>query len=893
MAEKEVVYKPVIDLSELPGQLQEIQSQLDLMMGAASFSASTPVNQPFSQSAASALGGFASQVTSLAGQGFDASYNANLAIMQQFNEVGEAARLGAYKFHSALNMQGLMQPLGDFLQPNLAMDSVNNPSFSDAGYFKSGFGMMGWGYDPNTAGMTEADYQDAARARFRSMGNFGNLAGDVLGLGLGTTAGFLTGNPAIGFAVDFAVDATVGAVPNYLNRHNIEQERLAGFIRGGSFRQAGGPFTQNQSLAIASNLQDMFDSAGLEKMGLDQFQAESLVHTYAANGGFDAVRSAEEYTTQVRELLSNSQRVAQLLRTSLSEAGATLGRLAGAGVIDSPGDAMGLALDTSANAKVAGLTTNEYLNLGMAGAAMVQGTGLDFATGFQGMQAAQMGLRHGLSTGGIDMNLVRHAGGMQNAAGIIMQAGIDYGNSPMGMVMQAAGLPIGSNINDLLGTAAMNVRTPDDILSLIGGRNNYIDSVGTEALAAGRMQHILQQMNMLNLDTGNIDGVVGYMMTRGYAKTEVEARTMMSSLLADPGGDLANTVEEARRVNAAAKPGFFGKLRNAYIDLGDNTTLLNTPVGAMLFGGKHAKRGMASLMNKAARATGFLSDEIEDMFFDSDEFIDDDPTIGYEVLARGGEAGFNELFAESLEFGTLAQYDSIAKKMGQGSGFEMFIKTHDLDNPALEAQMRKAGISDIGIENVLKERGSAYTSEIIRGQRSTISAQIRTRMKGDLKATFAGYDASAVADPATRRILEGIQRGEGTAAHVKNLITNLRKLDANELDPNSVEAQLSRSQPLHYVLQSMMASSTDDDLMATEQTLAQLSGKISGSDTSDTYVDFNTIDFKKHSALHGILSGEDIQEFVMALNSFTREISNKKESGSITQKLGYTTYDGP
>jgi hypothetical protein len=568
---KEVVYKPVIDVTELPQQLEAIQAQLNVAMASQSFAATPVANQPFAAAASAAGHSFSDGISNTVSQSFQGMTEANTAIAGQIQTASEAMRLGAYKFQNSLQLQGLMQPVGEFLTPDMSIDTIDPTSFADAGFFSSLGSSFGLGYDPNTAGMTRADYKRNAARRHGSAevqggmgaGLAGFAAGSVVGWGVGLAATAVGGpifGAAAGFAADFVVDDIVGGAMRWGNRHNIERERLGGFIQGGSFRFAGGSFDQAEATQAAMGVQKIFDSKELSRLQISQAQAEGIISEFTAGGGFDSVRSAEEYTTKVDELVTSSQKVAQLLHTSLREATSVMAGLENGGITGTPVETLQLIQRMEARSGVAGMTTNEFMNIGMQGASMVQGTGIDFNTGFTGMQDATLAIRNAIATGAISQDFVRHAGGMGQAAGMINQIGFDFGSSPTGMVLQAGGLPMGADFNSVLASAANNITNPQSLLGVIGGQNQWASEQGPLGLAVSRLDLIRQMSEVLQMPLNSMEEFTGFALRSGFASNPLEVQAMVAATSADPLSAAHTEFKRLTTVAEGSKLGLPGKV---------------------------------------------------------------------------------------------------------------------------------------------------------------------------------------------------------------------------------------------------------------------------------------------------------------------------------------------
>jgi len=569
--EKEVVYKPVIDASELPRQLEEIQAQLNATMGSQSFSALPSAGAAggvVPSTFALAGGGFSESVSNFASQTFAQAGDASTYISDQARQTTAAMSFAANKFQQDFSFQGGIASIGGAFSSELSANVVAERSFDDSGQIGAWLGSLGFGYDENTAGMTKADYRAAAKKRMESA----EVGGDLLAMGAGTAAGLIAGtltlNPyigaAAGFATDFVVDKTVGAAYKWLRRDDIQRERLQNYIQAGSFRFAGGSFSDSESKQLGYRVQELLKSEELDLMDIEPTQAESMIAEYTGRGGFDSVRSVEEYTQKVKELMGSSQKVAQLLHTSLQDAAGKIAEMEVMGITSTPRETLDLIQRTESLANTAGMGVNEFHNLAMQGASAVRGTGIGFDAGYLGIQDAVLGARHGLASGAISQDFIRHAGGIEGAASMVMQQGISYGQSQMALAFNASNLSLGTDLNTVLSTAVNNISSPQDVLGLIGGREKYITEQGTQALATQKATQLFEIANLTGLEINTKEDFYGIAQLAGFASNVTEAEALLTTLTADPGKDAATDFRRRREIAAAEAPGLWDKIGDQF-----------------------------------------------------------------------------------------------------------------------------------------------------------------------------------------------------------------------------------------------------------------------------------------------------------------------------------------
>lgn len=553
--ERQITYKPVIDTSNLPEQLAEIQNQLNQVMGASQFSGVPDKVQPFSNT----LGTGGTTVSQV--QAFGNSIQAQTSsIFGQMEAASQTMHLGMYKFNDALQVQSLMGPLSSpRLATDQSIDQLVSPNFDEKGMIGGFFGSKGWGYDPNTMGMTRADYRAKSADRMEDIGNridFGaDAAGAAIGFGVGALLGPWAGIPA-SMAAEWAIDHSVGAFGKRLYRGSIERDQIADYVRGGSFRFAGGQFSKGASRGIAADLQSLYNSQDFRTGDLTQFQAESLISEFTGAGGFDSVRSAEEYTTKVKQLLDNTQKVAQLLHTSLKDAAITMAKLETTGVTQTPLESLNLISKIESRAGQAGMTSSEFLNLGFQGANMVQGTGIGFNAGFQGIQDMTLALTGSVAAGQLDQNVIRHLGGIQQAAGFLTQNAFNFGSSALGYVYGAAG-GMGQGIQGSLQQALGNINAPGDILTLMGNQTQFITDAGAQNLGLAQTAGYLEELTMMmGGQTPTQEQFRGFLIRyKNFSAPQADA--LVAQLNVDPVEQASRDLSRQREIETGEEKSWF------------------------------------------------------------------------------------------------------------------------------------------------------------------------------------------------------------------------------------------------------------------------------------------------------------------------------------------------
>ncbi len=564
-----------MELQGVYDQLTQVQSQLTQAMNTQAFSAEPIQAAPVSP----ASFGFTDTMPNFS-QGIAAQTNNAFAMMNEtFNSVGsqiqdlsKTMQLGAYKMNEMARLEQIAAPMGAMFLPNTNIDTAAKPSFSTMGMYQSFFSQFGVGWDPNDSAMTRAEYMEKAKNRFGSDEINSEVMGGILGVGAGLAAtaaiGLTMTGPlgwAVGIGAGFVAEEVTGGAYGFLRRGDIERERLGNYAREGSFRFAGGSFSRAEGAYIGSEIQGMFNSKEFFKRDMSQGQAEGIIAEYTEGGGFDSVQSAEQYVNKVSQLVENSQRVAQLLHTNLKTAAATMAQMEQAGIVDSPADALAMIYKLEARAGMAGLSTGEMLNLGFAGASMVQGTGIGFNTGATGIADIASSIGQSMHAGTMSSSALLHLGGTEKASQLLMQQALGMGTGSIGIALNAAGGGLQYDIMGALGRGASNINSREDILQLMGSQTQFVDEMGVAGLSVQNLANAAYAQDLMQLKINTPEQMAAFLVQAKAAPNMEAAKVMMGSAESlSPFAVASAEISKQNADNTSQTSGAFYELKQAW-----------------------------------------------------------------------------------------------------------------------------------------------------------------------------------------------------------------------------------------------------------------------------------------------------------------------------------------
>lgn len=494
----EIEYRPKIDTSDLAAQLQEVRNQINQAVAAQTFATTVPSPQPqafaFPLDAAMGMSMAGNDMRSFGGSMQTAAQNGASAAQ---NAVA-AARLGFQKFNNDIQNNALTAAYQDPFT-----GSGNFPVFNPKNYYSNWAATsFGYGFDPSMS-VTPGRYRERAMEAMaegtlaQRFGMGGSVVGGTLGMFIGGPMGAATGAWLGGMAGDFAYDATEASIArNYSTGKNIRN-----YIRETSWRTLGGRMDREEAGAIGLEASRLATSTTTQGYNLTRDDIERVTKQYTEMGGFDLVRSAEDYRSKLKSVIEDHRKVMQVLKLSEQDALAAMKDLNTMGV-DPGKNAIGIA----AMAYSAGYSPKEFLRFAGQSAEMVRGTGIDMSSAFLGGMASLSMIKYGMQEDFISKQLVAHSGGAENMTLNMQRRGYDWATSMSGFTQLAADAAMGgpgraSNLNtvETLSTAvgALTKGGIQGILEYQGTQNERISQYSPMGLVASNTMQWIKQMEMM------------------------------------------------------------------------------------------------------------------------------------------------------------------------------------------------------------------------------------------------------------------------------------------------------------------------------------------------------------------------------------------------------------
>ncbi len=518
MATEPLEYKVTFDTSEVAQKLSEVKNAMDVAFGAQAFNAAGPDVFPFQQlfqtSALTNLTGATSTTFGVpeslstamtsAREGMQMAQGTFGDVQNVFNRVAETARLGYSKFTRDLEMTGLMaggmrgapQPMGygDLMQ-----------QIKQGGLLEDITGGMGFGYS-STMPMSRKAYRDAHREQ--TMEDFmepswGEAGGAALGFGMAAAfgAGPIGWTAAAIPAVALATKAALYPFTSEL-RH---QRSLEGYVRGTSWRFLSGQFNREDTEQLGEYLRELPDQPAIAARDYSRGEVDEMLSTFTEAGGFDYVRTAQDYKEKTKQLFEGHRELMHTLHVSSKEAVALMGQLSRELGVE---DFRAFSGEVGVLAERAGLTRTEAASFIMKSSEMVRGTGYNMENFALGAGRMLEDVRNMAQAGIISQEDLRQFGGEQGIALSMARSAMNFAGSPAGFVSQAAlmsaqlgggglGDVAGMGMQQQLGATAGLLSSPMAFARLFGAQQRLADEIGPEGAMQQRAMMAVEEMQMI------------------------------------------------------------------------------------------------------------------------------------------------------------------------------------------------------------------------------------------------------------------------------------------------------------------------------------------------------------------------------------------------------------
>ena len=391
-----------------------------------------------------------------------------------------------------------------------AMNYVSNVQFGNPWSTLGATWGLGWNREMPVG---RHSYMESAsnELEFRMLEGGFRGGGLAIGTALGAPLGHF-GAAAGGWLGEKVGGGLYGVWGGTIGRGAVSQNELAEYVSGTSWRFSSGGFNPTQAREISRQAHNVLRDPELEGEFLKRADLRDIVAEYTELGGFDFVRTAEEFSTKLRDVVTQHRDVMRTLRVSQSEALQIMREMDVMG-IGADGGYTDMGIRMSAMARASGYRGEELHQFAKQTAQMAQGYGFAAPGGYQAGPQALAYLRQ---TGtGISPHYAQMMGGLEGITGQHLQAGYSWLSGPAGWAYAASGGGGYATHGDRLYGALGNIQNPEQLL-----QSHYTQfQVGSQTdplLAAGfSYMDTMKLLDTVGVNPLNHETWMGYHLSRG------------------------------------------------------------------------------------------------------------------------------------------------------------------------------------------------------------------------------------------------------------------------------------------------------------------------------------------------------------------------------------------
>lgn len=325
-------------------------------------------------------------------------------------------------------------------------------------------------------------------------GAFGGLAGGAIGAflggpigaGIGATVGGLAGNIAGYMGVDALADQVA------------QRREISSFLESSSFRYIGAGSSMadprmggGMSSAARTNTVDMMKRMDIKDPSMGMGDLYQVMQGATSLGLFAGTQDMDDFKKKFKDIVEGVKSVTKTLGTSLQEGLQVMKDFKAIGVDASQMASIGT--QASALGRVAGRTGQEMVGLGLQGAEMFRGTGIDMKIGYESNVMNMAAIRSARDAGIISQEAISQAGGEESMAQRLTAGGMQFMQSSMGRGFMASfygkggfdaeafkrnAMQGGASVDQLAYMAAQNMGDPRAMVDFTVNQNKAASEMG-------------------------------------------------------------------------------------------------------------------------------------------------------------------------------------------------------------------------------------------------------------------------------------------------------------------------------------------------------------------------------------------------------------------------------
>lgn len=450
--------------------------------------------------------------------GYRASYGDIPAMLMSGAQTAGSAFMGAAEgAGSLLSTLGSMIRPATYLPPAQAYTGYYGQYEQQTGILRELAIMAGPARAPRGVNAYQYGYNAAANLGDRVGG--GVVAAGTVAAGLG--GGYLggLGGAIIGGAIGTAIAGPLGTAPGafigglagniagYMGVDSIsepiaQRREINSFLEKSSFRYvgSGSPMADprlgaGMSFQARRDVTDHMKQMDVRDPGMDMGDLYNILKGATNMGLFAGTRDMDDFKTKFKNVVEGVKAITKTLNTTLEEG---LQFMKDFKAINIGADQMGaIGLQASAIGKATGRTAQEVVGLGLQGAEMFRGTGIEMKIGYQAQVMNMAAIRSARDAGIISQEAIVQAGGEEAMSQRMTAGGLQFAQSALGRGYGAAfynpsagpaGFDAGAftksimsgggNLTDLSYRAALNLSSPNAIMNYTINQTKFMSEVG-------------------------------------------------------------------------------------------------------------------------------------------------------------------------------------------------------------------------------------------------------------------------------------------------------------------------------------------------------------------------------------------------------------------------------
>lgn len=471
---------------------------------------------------------------------------------------------------AAQGFNNMMGDIGQFVMPAMytppARIHIGSQGMvqQHTGLMRGLFGMVGLG--PQTpSGITHAEFGMANAAdvgeRVASGGaavaglaagvGVGATVGRFAGMGVGAALGSLVGMPGIGATVGGFVGGAAGMMMTEAGiAGGVNQRReIQNFLSSSSFRFVGAGSSMSDprtgtgmSRSSRAEVSDFIRKEDIADPMFDTGELTNVLKQGTQLGLFTGTSDMDDFKSKFKDIVKNVKSVTRVLHQTLEEGMKTIKDLKTIGV--DPSQAAAIVQQADSLGKVAGRTGAEMLSVGMQGAELFRGTGVDMGIGFQSNQMNLASIRASRDAGALSQEAIAQAGGEEALSQRMTASGMAFSQSAVGRGTGAQFFTGGafnqqSFMNNMMSgggnfvsgvqNAAANLSSPSALIAYQANQEKFLSDMGNtlggRGLAFNQLASAASQAEFLARNTGasKEDAFRLTLKQQGKSHSEIEA----------------------------------------------------------------------------------------------------------------------------------------------------------------------------------------------------------------------------------------------------------------------------------------------------------------------------------------------------------------------------------